>query len=49
MLKFHVVDTEPVSDHLWSIQNIKRPRWVVRMRGILQNAIETQRHHREAV
>jgi hypothetical protein len=41
MLKFHMMDAEPIGEHLRGIQNIERARWVVRMSGILQNSIET--------
>ena len=44
MLKFHMMDSVPIGNHLRSIQDVERPRRVIRMVGMFQNAIETQRH-----
>ena len=49
MLKFHVMDAVAIGEHLRSVQDVERPGRVVRMRGGLQNAVETERHDGEAV
>jgi hypothetical protein len=40
MLKFHMMDSVAIGDHLRSIQDVERARRVVRMLGMFQNTVE---------
>ena len=44
VLHFDVVDAVPIREHLPQVHDVERSRRAVGLRGILQNAIEAERH-----